>query len=223
MTSSPQSLPSTGVLRAAFETASHAFSAGRGRSDARATEAPKAANHIEAAIAEAAARTKVDFGFLLAQAEVESAMIPDAKASSSSATGLYQFIETTWLQTSKKHGARFGLGDLAQKIDLSRSGNPIVAKPKDREALLAMRSDPKIASLMAAALAEENRAHLAPILGRQPNNAELYLAHFLGSGGASRFLSAMRSDPSQNAADQPQPIPQSFSGKAAKRAALPRS
>jgi hypothetical protein len=55
---------------------------------------------------------------------------------------------------------------------------------------------------MAAGLAEDNRAHLAPILGRQPDHAELYLAHFLGAGGAGRFLSEMQIDPQQSAAAQ---------------------
>jgi hypothetical protein len=52
---------------------------------------------------------------------------------------------------------------------------------------------------MAAGLAEDNRAHLMPILGRQPSHAELYLAHFLGAGGAGRFLSELQADPSQSA------------------------
>jgi hypothetical protein len=52
---------------------------------------------------------------------------------------------------------------------------------------------------MAAGLAEDNRAHLMPILGRQPSHGELYLAHFLGADGAGRFLSEMQADPGQSA------------------------
>ncbi|MFM7348265.1 MAG: transglycosylase SLT domain-containing protein, partial [Erythrobacter sp.] len=155
---------------------------------------------VEAAIARAAERTTIDFNFLLAQAEVESAMDPDARAATSSATGLYQFIESTWLGTMKRHGHRFGLGDLADRIDMTASGQAWVADPGQREAILSLRNDPQIASFMAAGLAEDNRAHLMPILGRQPTHAELYLAHFLGAGGAGRFLSELQADPSQNAA-----------------------
>ncbi|HSJ78770.1 MAG TPA: transglycosylase SLT domain-containing protein, partial [Erythrobacter sp.] len=71
---------------------------------------------VEAAIANAAQATSVDFNYLLAQAEVESAMNPAARAGTSSATGLYQFIESTWLETLKKHGDRFGLGAVAGEI-----------------------------------------------------------------------------------------------------------
>jgi len=154
---------------------------------------------IEQAIANAAQSTSVDFDFLVAQAQVESAMNPDARAATSSATGLYQFIESTWLDTMKRHGERFGLGDVAGQIRMSRGG-AYVPDPSARAAILELRKDPQIASLMAAGLAEDNRSALMPILGRQPEAGELYLAHFLGAGGAGRFLSAMQSNPSQSAA-----------------------
>ncbi|MEL6738531.1 MAG: transglycosylase SLT domain-containing protein [Pseudomonadota bacterium] len=154
---------------------------------------------VEQAIANAAQSTTVDFDFLVAQAQVESAMNPDARAATSSATGLYQFIESTWLDTMKRHGERFGLGDVAGQIRVSRGG-AYVPDPGARAAILELRKDPQIASFMAAGLAEDNRSALMPILGRQPEAGELYLAHFLGAGGAGRFLSAMQSDPGQSAA-----------------------
>ncbi len=159
-----------------------------------------AASAVEKAIATASRQTAVDFDFLLAQAEVESSLNPSAKASTSSASGLFQFIDSTWLGTMKRHGERFGLGDVAAKISLSPNGRAFVADPAQRQAILAMRFDPEIAAQMAAGLAEDNRAHLTPIIGRTPDHGELYLAHFLGAGGAGRFLSAMAANPDQSAA-----------------------
>ncbi len=200
-----QSLTSSGVpagsIRAGFDAAARAHAAVRVGSPlpaARQIAAP--GTPVEAAIANAAQATTVDFNYLLAQAEVESAMNPDARAATSSATGLYQFIDSTWLDTVRKHGHRFGLGAVAEQIGVTASGNPYVNDPLQRDAILGLRSDPRISSLMAAALAEDNRAHLMPILGRQPDHAELYLAHFLGAGGAGRFLSELQADPGQNAA-----------------------
>jgi hypothetical protein len=161
---------------------------------------PAASGSIEQAIAHAARSTAVDFDFLVAQAQVESAMNPRARARTSSATGLYQFIESTWLGTVKRHGPRFGLGDVAAQIGLDRRGSAYVSDPAQRSAILSMRNDPQIAALMAAGLAEDNRAALMPILGREPEHSELYLAHFLGAGGAGRFLAAMQDDPGQSAA-----------------------
>lgn len=193
-----------GSIRAGFESAARSHAAARAGREGRALPAAReiaaSAGSVEAAIARAAEATSVDFNYLLAQAEVESAMNPNARAATSSATGLYQFIESTWLDTVKKHGARFGLGRMADQISLTASGNAWVADPAQREAILALRSNPRIASLMAAGLAEDNRAHLMPILGRQPSHAELYLAHFLGAGGAGRFLSELQANPDQSAA-----------------------
>lgn len=196
-----------GSIRAGFETARRVHEAARASVEGDGHALPAArqiagatpGSPVEAAIANAAQQTTVDFTYLLAQAEVESAMNPNARAATSSATGLYQFIEGTWLDTVKKHGHRFGLGAVADQIGLTASGSAYVADPAQRSAILALRNDPEVASLMAAGLAEDNRAHLAPILGRQPDHAELYLAHFLGAGGAGRFLAEMQADPSQSA------------------------
>lgn len=189
-----------GSIRAGFEHAARTHASAReGRTLPAARQIAAPGTPVEAAIANAAQATSVDFDYLLAQAEVESAMNPDARAATSSATGLYQFIESTWLDTVKRHGHRFGLGAISDQIGVTASGSAFVADNAQREAILALRSDPRIASLMAAGLAEDNRAHLMPILGRQPTHPELYLAHFLGAGGAGRFLSELQADPSQSA------------------------
>ncbi len=202
--STSMSLPA-GSIRAGFETAARTHAAARAQSEGRALPAAREiagaapTTPVEAAINNAAQATSIDFNYLLAQAEVESAMDPNARAATSSATGLYQFIDGTWLDTVRKHGARFGLGALADQIDVTASGIAYVADPAQREAILALRNDPQTAALMAAGLAEDNRAHLLPILGRQPSHSELYLAHFLGAGGAGRFLSELQADPGASA------------------------
>ena len=200
----PSSLPPSAV-RAAFETARASFEDQRAAGGAKRQIAQAASSSggpvtVERAIASAAQQTGVDFDFLIAQAQVESAMDPSARARTSSATGLYQFIESTWLETMHRHGDRFGLSNVSAAIRKEPGGAAYVPDPGTRQAILNLRNDPQIASLMAAGLAEDNRAHLAPILGRQPDHSELYLAHFLGAGGAGRFLEAMGRNPDQSAA-----------------------
>jgi len=142
---------------------------------------------VVAAIRKASERTGVDFAYLLAQAHLESGLNPDAKARSSSAQGLYQFIESTWIASYQRNGARYGLRDGA-----SGRGS--------RAAMLALRSDPSAAAVLAAADALDNAAVLKPVLGRAPDHTELYLAHFLGSGGAARFLTVWQRAPGTSAA-----------------------
>lgn len=154
---------------------------------------------VQTAIAQASERTGIDFGYLLAQAKVESSLDIDAKAPTSSASGLFQFIESTWLNVMQRHGGALGYGQWASQIESGARG-AFVRDPVMRGQILALRNDPQAASYMAAALAQDNSAALAPVLGRAPDAGELYLAHFLGSGGANRFLSALQDRPNASAA-----------------------
>jgi len=149
---------------------------------------------VRAAIARAAQRTGVDFNYLLAQAKLESSLDPSARAGTSSAAGLYQFTNGTWLRTLDEHGASHGLDWAAAAIDGGK------VDPQMRAQIMALRMDADASALMAAELANDNRAELVGILGREPDSAELYLAHFLGAGGAGQFLAALKQDPGQSAA-----------------------
>ena len=151
---------------------------------------------VQQAIAAASSRTGVDFGYLLGQAKLESGLRANAKASGSSATGLYQFIESSWLSVVKKHGAEHGLGWAADAIG---AGNR-VADGGTRRAILALRNDPAAASLMAAEHASDNKATLEATLGREATGTDLYMAHFLGIGGAKKFLSKMAANPQASGA-----------------------
>lgn len=150
---------------------------------------------VRAAIARAAQKTGVDFNYLLAQAKIESSLNPTAKAGTSSAAGLYQFTNGTWLQMLDRHGAEHGLDWAGSAIDGGR-----VTDPTMRAQIMSMRYDADTSALMAAELANENKQALTGVLRREPDSAELYMAHFLGADGASRFLSALMADPTQSAA-----------------------
>lgn len=149
---------------------------------------------VRAAIVRASQRTGVDFQYLLAQAKLESSLDPSARAGTSSAAGLYQFTSGTWLRTLDKHGASHGLDWAGSAIEGGR------VDPSMRAHIMALRYDPDASALMAAELANDNRAELVGVLGREPDAAELYLAHFLGAAGAGQFLGALGENPGQSAA-----------------------
>ncbi len=147
-------------------------------------------DRVGAAIRAASARTGVDFRYLFNQARVESSLNPDARARTSSATGLYQFIDQTWLATVDKHGAAHGLGWAAEAIRQGPDGRYYVSDPQARRQILDLRRQPEAAAAMAAEFASDNRMHLESRLGRPAEPVDLYLAHFLGAGGAAQFLRA---------------------------------
>ncbi|MBI1238339.1 MAG: lytic transglycosylase domain-containing protein [Alphaproteobacteria bacterium] len=152
-------------------------------------------------IATAAERTGADFGFMLATATRESGLDPEAKARTSSATGLFQFIEQTWLAMIDRYGEKHGLPGEAEAVTRNASGRYVVADPAQRQAILALRKDPALASLMAGELAEENRRYLEGKLDRAVTPGETYAAHFLGPAGARTLIEAAERDPSGAAAD----------------------
>lgn len=158
------------------------------------------ASPVMAAVQSASARTGVDFDYLVDVARVESGFRPTAKAPTSSARGLYQFTNQTWLATLDRHGADHGLGWAADAIGKDASGRLSIADPALRQQILDLRDDPAASASMAAAFTSDNRAYVEGRLGRTAEPVDLYLAHFLGSGGAVRFLSAWAADPDQAAA-----------------------
>jgi hypothetical protein len=157
----------------------------------------KEATNVVRAVQQAAERHGVDFNYLMDVARVESGMVPTAKAPTSSARGLYQFTTQTWLATVDRHGAQDGLGWAVDAISRDRSGRYSVADPEMRSAILALRDDPATSASMAARFTEDNKAFLQSRTGREPEAVDLYLAHFLGAGGASNFLSAWNENPDQ--------------------------
>jgi len=152
------------------------------------------------AIATASRRTGMDFGYLMGQAKLESSLNPTAKASTSSATGLYQFIDQSWLGVVNEHGHQYGLGWAADAIKQSASGRYYVADPQLKQDILDLRNHPETASVMAAQHAADNKAYLENRVGREAEPVDLYLAHFLGRGGASKFLQAYERAPQASAA-----------------------
>jgi hypothetical protein len=154
---------------------------------------------IRSAIAQASASTGIDFDYLLGQAQVESGLNTNARAGTSSATGLYQFLDQSWLGIIKQHGAEHGLSWAANAISGS-GGRYTVSDPATRSAILNLRKDPAVSATMAAEYAADNKDAIESSLGRGATGTDLYMAHFLGLGGAKTFLRTMQSNPGASGA-----------------------
>jgi hypothetical protein len=143
---------------------------------------------VAGAIKQAASSSGTSFQYLLTTAKMESDFNPTAGASTSSAHGLFQFIDQTWLATVKEAGAQFGYGNYADMITKSSDGSYSVSDPDARKAILKLRDDPTVASAMAAAFTQSNSFKLTGMIGRRPTDSELYMAHFMGVGGAAKLI-----------------------------------
>ncbi len=155
---------------------------------------------VELALQHASRATGTDFDYLLNTAIRESGLKSDAKSKTSSATGLFQFIEQTWLGMVKSSGARAGMGHLASKIERTSDGRHKVTDPKARAEILALRKDPQTSAVMAGVYTQDAARSLENRLGRGVTNGELYIAHFLGAGGAGDLIEAAQNKPQRPAA-----------------------
>ena len=156
---------------------------------------------VEAAIQRASSATGVDFGFLMRAAKRESGYNPGAKAPTSSAAGLFQFVDQTWMSTLKKHGAKYGYARYAELIQQGPDGRFHVNGAEARQTVMNLRLDPHAASLMAGELTSEHASYLRGRVGRDPTAGELYAAHFLGPQGSAKLIEAVRSNPRADAAE----------------------
>ena len=118
---------------------------------------------VKEIIAEAGRRVGVDPRIMQIMAAIESSFNPMAKAKTSSATGLFQFINSTWKEMTQKVGAKYGISANSDRTDAMTN------------------------SLMGAEFLKGN-ANTIKKVKPNPSVTDLYIAHFLGPGGAQQFL-----------------------------------
>jgi hypothetical protein len=149
-------------------------------------------------VVRAAQVTGVDPAYLMALADKESSLLPDNKARASSAEGLFQFVEGTWLEVLRRYGPKHGYAAEAEAIQMVQ-GRSEVADSDERERIMSLRRDPYLSALMAGEMMNAHRQVLAGQVARDPSFAELYMAHFLGVQGASRFVALLSGQPNKSA------------------------
>lgn len=148
-------------------------------------------------ILKAAHATGADPVYMMTLADVESSLSPEAKARTSSAQGLFQFIDSTWIETVYQHAADYGFKAAADAIRYVNG--ELAVEAKDRDWIMSLRTDPYFSALMAGELIKDVERALQAQGERELAEAELYLAHFLGASSAVRFLEVLDQDPNMKA------------------------
>ena len=154
---------------------------------------------VTGAIRKAAQSTGANFDYLLTTAKVESNLDPNSTISTSTATGLFQFLDQTWLGVMKTAGRAFGFGQYADAISQTSSGRYVVEDSALRDEMMKLRRDPAANAVMGGVITQQNAAVLAKRIGRKPTEGELYVAHFFGPHAASRVLQLAASEPNSDA------------------------
>ncbi|MFO1126730.1 MAG: transglycosylase SLT domain-containing protein [Methylocystis sp.] len=148
-------------------------------------------------VVKAAQTTEMDPALLMAIADKESNFSSSAKARTSSASGLFQFVEKTWLKAVKTFGWRHGHSDTAAAI--ASDDAPRVNGQK-RAQILNLRNDPYLSAVLAAEMLKKDSARIAEKIGRPLTSGETYLIHFLGPDDAERFMRTVDEAPHTSAA-----------------------
>ena len=149
-------------------------------------------------VVKAAKSTGSDPALLMSIADKESSFSSSAKASTSSASGLFQFVESTWLQAVRAFGWRYGREEEAKEIK-GEDDHPQIS-PRKRAEILELRNDPYLSAALAAEMLKRDGAKIAERLGRSLTAGETYLIHFLGPEDAARFMEKMDAEPQASAA-----------------------
>ena len=160
----------------------------------------KIRRHLVQTILRAAREVQTDPVLLMAVADKESSFITAVQAKTSSATGLYQFIERTWLGVVRDFGAKYGLAQDAALIVPGDNDRPSVTDPAERARILELRRDPYLSAVLAGEMLKRDAARIALKIGRELSLGEVYLAHFLGPDDAEDFLSTVVDKPKAAAA-----------------------
>lgn len=129
------------------------------------------------AIQRASLATGVPARYLDALTAHESGGDSHADNPESSALGIAQFLDGPWLDTTARHGARYGMREGLSRADI-----------------LELRRDDLWSALMVAEQTRENASVLRAEIGRDPRENELYLAHFLGPRAAASLIRAQAED-----------------------------
>lgn len=160
-------------------------------------------DHRELGLVIAAARiTQVPANLTLAIAERESLLDPEATPIGirSSAVGLHQFLEQTWLETIWENPREMFLSDARQKLAKTVNGDGrTVYSSKDSDwlnAVLDMRTDPYLSTIAMGLNLHKNRRAVHERIGYWLKmNGETYIPHVLGPAGAAKLITAALKSP----------------------------
>ena len=160
-------------------------------------DAPDIPKPVHEAIQKASTKTGFKADILGAMAYMESRFDNHAHAHKhiSSATGLFQFTNSSWLYSLMKHGDEIGLSSVSSNIYQTKTGRMALHRPKDEKYIMGLRKNSTISSILTAKVAQENQKMIEEIKGSQATPGDIYLTHVVGPNGMMKIHSALKTHP----------------------------
>ncbi|MCK5374723.1 MAG: hypothetical protein KAJ40_05520 [Alphaproteobacteria bacterium] len=143
--------------------------------------------------------TGVSFELLVIKAMIESNLGENIVAQNSTARGLFQYIESTWLSLIKSYGGKIGYASYADalKYDLIAKRYVIVSERNNfsRHDILNLRYDTRITTLIKAyQILDEQAAIEKCTKGQVPTITDHYIVHMMGLPLAELFFKLKNSN-----------------------------
>lgn len=157
------------------------------------------AKSVAAAITAKMAST-TNYNFTLSHHESRSD--PQAVNKDTDATGMWQFLQQTWLGQLATNGVQYA-PELAQLISYVPNKNPkkfgkwVVNDPEMKQKILDMRKDPAVSTIIHNELTDENPREYKRRTGQTLALSERYHVHFLGVSGFIELKKQLARDPDQ--------------------------
>ncbi len=147
--------------------------------------------HLIDTLQRAARETNTDFELLVAKAMLESDLGRQMKSPVSTARGVFQYVEMTWLSLMDRYGAKIGYPHYAEAIDIhAESGQPFIKKSSavTRSEILDLRFNPYAAALIKGYQIQDESPLMKTFKDSQKLSAtDHYIAHMMGLSLAEEF------------------------------------
>lgn len=148
------------------------------------------------ALINASKKTGVAIEVLAAMGEAESGSGASMKNPVGTATGAFQFIDSTWANMLQMYGKEIGVNVPPPSADPKKQKEQLREIMNNKQ-LMDLRYNHEASALMAARYTQFNAKILKLDPSDPANVGKIYLGHFLGAGGAGDVLKGKDTDPDQ--------------------------
>ena len=155
--------------------------------------------HLIDTLHNVAHETGVSFELIVIKAMIESNLGKNTIAKHSTARGLFQYIESTWLSLIQRYGEKIGYASYAEALEYDLITKRYIITSEEnspsRQDILDLRDDQKISTLIKAyQILDEQKTIENYTNGQAPTITDHYIVHMMGLPLAELFFKLKNSN-----------------------------